>query len=229
MDESINRIIEDIINKYRGKTITEIKNMLNVSISSKNENFLVFKKMVENYKNGEILDFLKKENYVLKTVNFEWNETLKESVSLPMFKYQDIVIEEWEHSELREYLLKNTFVFFCMKKALKEKVFIGFQIWKMPLNMLDNDVRKTWEQTKKIISEGNIVKYIDDRGRYITNFLGKGETKYIHVRPHARNKYDEIALPTQDKVTGKNSFVKYSFWLNNSLIKKVLMEGKYNE
>lgn len=229
MKNDINNLIENIVKKYRNKTISDIKQILGIKSNSKNENYMVFKKMLENYNNGELLEFLKNENYVLKTVNFEWNGNLKESVSLPSFKYNQIVTENWNNSELREYLYTNSFVFFCMQKSINQKVFKGFRIWKMPITMLDGDIRKTWEETKSIIINGNIVNYIDKRGRYRTNFLGKGDTKYIHVRPHAKDKYDEIDLPTTDKVTEKNSFVKYSFWLNSSFIKKVLMEGKYND
>lgn len=229
MKDDINDLIENIVKKYRNKTISDIKQILGIESNSKNENYLVFKRMLENYNNGELLELFKNKNYVLKTVNFEWNGNLKQSVSLPSFKYNKIVTEKWNSSELREYLYTNSFVFFCMQKNINQKVFKGFHIWKMPITMLDGDVRKTWEETKSIIINGNIVNYIDKRNRYITNFLGKGDTKYIHVRPHARNRYDEIDLPTIDKVTGKSSFSKYSFWLNSSLIKKVLMEGKYND
>ncbi len=229
MSEKINEIIEEIIRKYKNKSISEIKELLNIQTNSKNENYIVLKKMIENYREGQYVDLFKDKKYVLKTVNFEWNDTLKESISLPMFRYKEIVKEEWEQSELRKYLLNNIFIFFCMKKNGKQKIFIGFCVWKMPLSMLDGDVKKTWEETKGLIQTGNIVKFIDNRGRYITNFPGKSSTKYVHVRPHARNKYDEIDLPVVDNYTKKNRFVKYSFWLNNSLIKKVLMEGKYND
>ena len=94
----------------------------------------------------------------------------------------------------------------------------------MPENIIENNVKSMYNKTKEVIRTGNIVKYIDDRGRRITNFPGLKDNEVCHVRPHGRNSNDTALLPVKDKLTGLRSYTKQCFWINNSYLKEILKE-----
>ena len=150
-------------------------------------------------------------------------------MSLSSFKYCEIVNESWEQSSLRKYFCDNMFVFVIFKKNFNESVLESIKVWKMPNEILDSGVKDVWMMTQKLIKEGRIINFIDKRGRYITYFPSNGDTKYIHVRPHAQSLSDTFPLPVNDKLTNKSSFMKHSFWINSNFIKKIVVEGKYYE
>lgn len=81
------------------------------------------------------------------------------------------------------------------------------------------EAKKVWEEMVKIVSNGEIVNEITDRGTRKTNFPKKTENRISHVRPHARNAADVYKLPVADKKTGLTEYTKHCFWLNASYVK----------
>lgn len=226
----LSNLLRDEAQKYQGMTTEQIKQKLNIQVNAKNTNYVIFNRIIENSKNKDKLkDLFNKCSCVIKTINLERNSLLKESMSLKTFKYVDLYNEKWESSELRNYFSSFLFVFVIFKKDFKESTLENIKVWKMPEYILERDIKETWLITKNLISQGKIVKYIDSRGRYITYFPTSSDTKYIHVRPHARNRDDTFPLPIADKCTGKNAFMKHSFWLNKNFVKKIVLEDKYYE
>ncbi len=226
----LNNLLREEVEKYKDLFTLDIQKKLNIEVNAKNSNNVLFKKIIENSKNkNKILELLEHCNCVIKTINLEWNDSLKESMSLNVFKYIDIYNEEWETSSLRNYFLSRVFVFVVFKKDYNGTRLENIKVWKMPVQILESGVKETWVSTKSLIEQGKIVNYIDKRGRYITYFPTSSETKYIHVRPHAQNREDTFPLPIIDRVTGKNKFMKHSFWLNSNFVKKIVVEDKYYE
>lgn len=224
----LNDLLRDEVSKYSTKDINEIKNELNIEVSAKNSNQVIFQRIIANSKNAKKISSLLAEcNCIIKTVNLEWNSLLKESMSLKVFRYEEIVRENWENSTLRKYFNDNTFVFVVFKKTYTSSLLEDVKVWIMPQNILESGVKDVWLKTKVLIEEGKIVNYIDKRGRFITNFPTSSETKYIHVRPHAQNKNDTFPLPVIDKVTSKTAFMKHSFWINSNFIRRIVIEGKF--
>ena len=226
----LNTLLRQAISDYQCLTTDEVKNKLNVFSSAKNLNSVIFYKMINCSENKEeIKRLLEKCHCIVKTVNLEWNNRLKESMSLKVFKYTDLVNEDWENSSLRKYFEDNLFVFVVFQKTYSGSTLKDVKVWKMPHSILDGGVKDVWEKTKQLVSEGKIVNYVDSRNRFITFFPTSSETKFIHVRPHAQNSNDTLPLPVKDKYTGKDSFTKHSFWINSNLIRRIVVEGKYYE
>jgi len=224
----LNDLLQEEIKNYSGLTTSELQEKFNIALKSKNINYVIFQKIIANSKNSFVInDLLKECSCVIKTINLEWNDTLKESMSLRAFKYCEIVNESWNQSTLRNYFNDNIFIFVIFKKDFNDSILENIKVWKMPNEILDNDVKEVWIKTQTLIKEGKIVNYIDNKGRYITYFPTSGETKYVHVRPHAQSASDTYPLPVNDKQTNKNSFVKHSFWINSHFIRKIVVEGKY--
>lgn len=223
-------LLNNEIDNYKNKSINYLLEELKINSNSKNINRMIVDRIIEKSKNKDkIKELLKSLSCVIKTVSLEYNDLLKESMSLNVFKYEDIYIEDWETSTLRKYFDTSIFMFIIFKKNGHESFLKKFKIWIMPKSILDDGVKDTWEKTKKLICQGKIVNYIDKQGRYITYFPTSGDTKYIHVRPHAKNKNDTLPLPVVDKTTGKSCFMKHSFWLNRNFVKKIIVEDKFYE
>ena len=53
---------------------------------------------------------------------------------------------------------------------------------------------------------------------------GTNDNGVCHVRPHARNTKDTLALPVRDKLTGLTEYTKHCFWLNSKYLENILKE-----
>lgn len=226
----LNNLLKEEIRKYAHYTTEELKQKLGIEKDSKNLNRVIFNKVIRLSSNKEKLSALIEQcSCVIKTVNLEWNNLLKESMSLSTFKFDEIYSEVWESSKLYKFFSDNIFVFVVFKKDIKGSKLEDIKVWKMPESILNSGVKETWCLTQNLIKSGKIVNYVDKRNRYITYFPTSSETKYIHVRPHAQNRDDTFDLPVPDKLTGKTKFMKHSFWLNSNFVKKIVVKDKYYE
>lgn len=157
----------------------------------------------------------------IKTVRLKENNLPKEDISFPTFKYDEIIVENWEESVIKE-TLEHKFLFVFFQFVGNRLILRKVAFWNMPYSdMLE--VEKVWEKTKEIVLNGDVVRKvkINKKGeeRNQTNFPDKKFNHVSHVRPHAKTKNDSYQLPTRDKVTGLNEYTKHCFWLNNSYIR----------
>lgn len=222
-NQTFDEFVNNVINKYKGKTQKELMKLFNIDSTAKSINSILVSRMfgVKGSLN-ETEEFLKA-NIIPKTVRIEQNGRIKESMSFPAFKYNELVNQEWENSDLRESLESTKYLFFVFKMENNEYVFKGIKLWNMPEMVIDNEVQTMWQKTVDIIKSGNIVKSVD-RGYRETNFPGASENKACHVRPHARDAQDTYPLPVADKLTGATEYTKHCFWINNSYLEELLKE-----
>ncbi len=144
-----------------------------------------------------------------------------EDISFPKFKFEEIVKEDWENSEIKNiFEHKFLFVFFQFEK--EKLVLRKVKFWNMPYSDL-LEVEKVWQKTQQIIKNGEIVKGFktDKNGKISreTNFPSKKFSSISHVRPHAKDTSDTHPLPTMDQLTKENEYTKHCFWLNNTYVK----------
>ena len=145
-------------------------------------------------------------------------------MSFPAFKFNDIVNQEWEESDLYLTFENTKFMFIVFRENNKnEYIFERVKFWNMPEEILQNEIKKVWIKTKSIIKNGNIEKKLKNEKRQ-NNFPKSIENKYCHVRPHGKNSKDTYPLPVKDKVTGAKVYTKQCFWLNNNYIKSIINE-----
>ena len=215
--------VNNVINKYKGKSQKELMEELNINSKAKNINSLLINKMFGVKSNLANTEEFQKANIIPKTIRIEENGRIKESISFPAFKYTDIIKQDWETSDLREELETTKYMFFVFKKINKEYIFKGIKLWNMPELDIETSVMKMWKETYNTIKNGNIVKSITN-GKRKTNFVGLSDNKVCHVRPHGKDANDVYPLPVKDKLTGADNYTKHCFWINNAYIKKVLEE-----
>lgn len=167
------------------------------------------------------------------TIRVEKNGNIRESLSFPYFKFEDIVSETWDDSTLKNYLSNVRYLFVVFKKNDDNSYkFIGAKFWTMPESDLEGPVKDAWEQTVDTIKNGVKLTYDENRNRVNNNFIKKGDDRIIHVRPHTGkrgyNSFSSYAykLPVEAQWTNKpidfdsNYMTKQCFWLNNTYIKK---------
>jgi hypothetical protein len=216
--------VNKVISKYKSKTQSELMHEFNFNSNPKNVFSVLISRMFNvNAKLGETDEF-KKANIIPKTIRVEANGRIKESMSFPAFKFEDIVSINFEDSNIKDMLETTKYMFFIFKKEGQEYVFKGIKLWNTPQTIIENEIKNVYEKTQNIVKQGNIVNYIDKRNRRITNFPGLTFNGVFHVRPHGRNSKDTFELPVKDRVTSLTSFTKQCFWFNNTYIKGIIEE-----
>lgn len=223
-DISFKQYIDNVINKYKGKTQKELMNLFNIESNAKNLNAMLISRMFGVKGNLSETDEFLKANIVPRTIRVEENGRIKESMPFPAFKFTDIVNQEWGTSDLREELESTKYMFFVFKMIDGEYVFKGIKLWNMPELTLENEVKDMWNKTIEIIKSGDIVRAFDTNGNRLTNFPGMSDNKVCHVRPHARDSKDTFQLPVKDKLTNVTEYTKHCFWINNKYLEEILSE-----
>jgi len=160
---------------------------------------------------GNHAEEFEKANIVVKTIRIGNNGKIKESMSFPAFKFKELVKEDWEDSTFGNYLRETRFLFVVYKFDENGVLRLrGCQFWNMPYSDLENEVKKVWEKTVKVLQDGLRVNVIN--GVRYNNFPKASENRVSHVRPHAQNAADTYELPDG------RQYPKQCFWLNNSYI-----------
>lgn len=200
------------INNFKDYSISDLQNYFDVNYKKnpKNLNSLIIYKILGI--NGNKAEEFIKANIVIKTVRLSKNNSIKESMSFPTFKFKELIKEECETSTFVRFLEETKFLFVIYKEiGNKELVLKGAQFWNMSVQDIEKGVYPVWQKTKDILIDGlNVI--VDSKGIRHTNFPQKSFNEICHVRPHARNKYDTYPLPQGGE------YMKHCFWLNNTYI-----------
>lgn len=220
-NQEIEKSLLERIGPFLGIDEANLGNKLGIFSTSKNHFGLFAEAMV----GPQFLKLARQSGIVIKTIRTNEKGGVKESMSLPPFKFVDLMSEKWESSKLHDYFANSQFLFIVFKNGSRgfflEKCFI----WKMPEQVLDSAVKSTWERTYEILSTGNVVKegktLSSGQTILVSNFPGMAFNSICHVRPHAANSSDTYPLPVPDKKTGLLQYPKQSFWLNSTYVAKI--------
>ena len=220
---TFNEFIDNVVDKYKNKTQKDLMREFNIDSKAKNINNMLISRMFNVRSKLSETEEFQKAKIIPKTIRIEENGRIKESISFPYFKYTEIVNQDWEDCDLKEELETTKYMFFIFKMENGEYVFKGIKLWNMPEIDIETSVMEMWKKTYNTIKSGNIVKSIEN-GIRKTNFVGMGENRVCHVRPHGRDAKDTCKLPVQDKLTGAKEYTKHCFWINNTYIKEIFKE-----
>lgn len=219
--DAINNDIDRLVKKYRDYSTANLAIALGVNADAKNMRSVLIKKLI-NEGAPSMSAHMSSDNVTIKTIRLDKYGQLKESMSFPVFRYCDLANEVWETSLLRAQFYEKLYVFAVFKSVDQNDYLSKIILWQMPLETLENEVSLVWQRTKDCLQTGNIVKYIDNSGRYFSYFPSSSESPYVHVRPHAQSRNDTLPLPVADKLTGLIYYPKHSFWLNRSYVLKII-------
>ena len=238
-EKSFEEILEDIVMKYVGMSDKGLCELFGREYNNNKAQWNDLSCKILGIRD-EHADEFEKANIKVKTIRIEENNTMRESMSFPPFKFMDLVEEEYEDSALHDYFDETRLFFFVWKRDGDVYRVKGCQLWNMPHLDLNVTVRKEWEQYRHIIQYGvKFTKCVDSSGKmsFKNNLPNKSETEVIHVRPHATKaayrfkngeeygnvERDANMLPSGEYMTTQ------SFWINNSYILKQLKRLLDNE
>lgn len=215
--QTIEEIVISKFKPYYGKTTEQILKSTRVELNTTAKSFYAnLTKAILGIELDQEIEEFEKAEIIVKTVRLKENNLPKEDISFPNFKYEEIVNEEWDDSNFKD-ILEHKFLFVFFQFENENLVLRKVKFWNMPYADI-LEAEKVWAKTKKIVSNGLIVREVKGKTRY-TNFPNKSFNSVSHVRPHATNAADTYPLPTKDKLTKAKEYTKHCFWLNNTYVR----------
>ena len=199
------------INAYKDCTIQDLCSVFHIEFEKEPKNLgAMLAYRILGIKGNCAEEFVKA-NIVVKVIRVGKNNKIKESMSFPVFKFKELVDEEWEDSTFGNYLSSTRFLFVVYKFDENDELRLkGCQFWNIPYDDLEGEVHKVWEKTKQVLIDGLQITKVGNQNR--NNFPKASENPVCHVRPHALNANDVYELPDG------RTYPKQCFWLNNSYI-----------
>ncbi|MEP5256348.1 MAG: hypothetical protein ABJQ39_14900 [Winogradskyella arenosi] len=239
MSQTVNIIINEIDNLLREKTISDIIDLETDNIYNKSAVSVIVKKFINNNSLYN-LDVLKDYNIAIKFIPVNPSYKSYEAMSFSNTSLYNVLFEEWESADILERAnlrnqLNYNYLFLPIIKTKIKGVYNNYYDWEIGdlsywcpnVNELDL-IGKEWSKVKDIIKEGVKLERVSYGKSYRTknNLPKQSETRFIHLRPHAKNSYD-YDLPYRDFTNGRIEITKQSFWLNKTFINLLLDKYKW--
>ena len=194
------------ISKYYGLPQSKLIEDLGIKIKNrypKNIRSIIAKAILKKCNNNININF---DNILIKSIRIDNKNMPIESLSFSQIKYNEIVNETWESSNLFKVLSAH-FLFFIFKienQKQNNPIFLSARLWKM--NESDLDIAsKFWELTKDNIIRGDYKNFITIKNNFI-----------CHIRTKGLNNKDLMKTP-QGTMEPKRGY-----WINSSYLKTQL-------
>jgi len=219
--QNVRAYLLDRLHQFEGMSIAELSRRLGISIKSGKSASSFFLRRVLGFKTKK-LDIrelaLLGINIRVVPVNPK-TQNLRESVSFPHQTLKHILDETcFEESQLFNYLSEILFVPVYRGASSKDpNAKLGRACFWTPSTEELRGISDEWERARDCISQLKVWK--SNCGKYNeNNLLKSSDSKYIHMRPHAKNSLDT------EKSVGKE-ITKQSFWLNSKFVSEIIMNS----
>lgn len=244
VEKSIEDILIEIKNQIQNKSLFELSEKFNIDFNPKNKS--AFKKLINNIfsvNNSKFIKEIEKENLTIKTIPIDSNGQPFEAMSFPKFSLVDLIYEDWnpDEEEIQESTFKNLisdgFIFISVEKVKtksdnkyndwKEWIVKDVFIWKPTSEVLDG-IESEWKVNKKMIENNKLILTYKKHGgkvRTENNLPNQSETKFIHIRPHAKDSKD-LDIPLKEKKGLEISW--QSFWFNKDFTAEIIRLNREN-
>ena len=204
---SIEDYIKIKLTPHYGKTEEELANELGVVISKPNKQKQLRRQIIDKIlglRGGrtKVIEFTKSHT-TLKVIKLEENGRLVESISFPIFKYLDLIEQEWLESDFYNDLTSGRFLFVVYRKKGKTSVLEQFKFWTFPEERIEF-AESFW---KRVVSQIKDCCKAED-------LPGLADNDIMHIRPHT-TKGSTNKTPCGDEERTQ------SFWLNNTYIRTI--------
>lgn len=234
-NETLEETLKNIFKPYIGKTAFEIEQLFDMKIDvTKKILPKQYYSMLSNKILGvdsEKIEEFKKAGVILKTIRTDKNGSPLESISFPTFKFLELIEEEeWEESQLFNYLVESKFFFvvyeiitdtkkrFKELDSLEQRKYLKLKkvkLWGIPATGLDK-MEELWNETKEVIQKGVVITKVGSRN--FNNLPSSSFNGVGHVRPHAKDSSDTYPLPDGREMP------KQCFWFNAKYIKDEIIK-----
>lgn len=202
-EKTFEEIIINRFNVFVGKSKKDLAREFGVTIPKNNDkasSALLAKKMLNLESEIQETEEFKKAGIEVKIVTVESGKqstTEGFKLQIPEHSYiepVELVSENWEESLLRDYLLSYQFLLIIFEKTPKDTIFKGVKFWRVPLDDVEEDIKKTWEKTVHTYKNGVTLTYKElkkptktGKTYEVGNDLAKISDKSIlHVRPSSK-------------------------------------------
>ena len=214
-EEIVPPIVEEIISpqtflinklkEYKNISLDETISMLKIK-ESKQKNFhsKVSKKLVEKILLDEYSENIFESLELIHKTCRVFNGKLKENISFPYMKYDELVVQEWEESDFHR-IIESKFMFVFWENINDEFYLKKITFWNAPPKEV-LEAKRIWEKTKQLILD-----------KQADNLPKTKESYFVHVRPHGRDSNDKY--PTHYGIDVK----KQSFWIHKNYIEENIL------
>lgn len=220
--------IDNIVNRYKGKKVSELKQMLNVPEKNNKASFVVLARKILNITSNQFMLCDGKVEAVLKTIRLTGTDKPAEAMSFMPVNFSEWTsVSSWEESSLRKYFINKYLVFFIFQQYPsgkrvedEEMTFLGVKVWRMPEYDINHGLKDVWQEVRNLILNNELVitPYERKDGVIINknNLPSSSFNELGHLRPGGKNGMDTIELET-----GQN-IVKQRFWFNSNYVEEII-------
>lgn len=207
-DATFEETIATLFNPCIGMTGEQIQQKLGIKVEGKAK-YAIIARMILGFNrkgmHGKRFYEFDAADIQVKSIRIEKNGGIRENISFKPIQYKELVTQDWEDSDLYQELTSK-FIFAMFRKTDDDSDYYlsGYRFWNMPEKDLEV-AGQEWFRTKAAILR-------DD----FSDMPKMRDHKVIHVRPHAKNKLDEMETPS-----GRMEY-KRSFWLNRDYVMKTI-------
>ena len=147
-EESFEDYVIHKIEQYRDNTVHELCDKFQIPYKDKKpknlEAMLTYRML--GIKGNHAEEF-EKANIVIKTIRINKNNRIKENMSFPIFKFKELIEEEWDDSTFGNYLRETKFLFVVYKYDDNDELRLkGCQFWNIPYDDLEKEVKVVWKK-----------------------------------------------------------------------------------
>lgn len=196
---------------YEGKTLAQVAKTLGVPLSrAKSGAAVLVRRAIGVLDDKASIEEFKERGIQIKIVPISPSGRPYEAMSFPKFNHMEVWKEEWEESDLLQQLDRMLIIPLIRSErgTAKEKQVWGRAFFWSPTADQLNGIECEWRDYGRRIQAGEA-----------KTLPGSSQTKYIHVRPHARDSRDTEQAPRVGQV------VKKCFWLNPDFIARIVKEN----
>ena len=170
----IENTCHELTEKYKGKTIKELIDLLNIEKITKSIGEQIIVKMFGgNSKKMQDIKLFNKVGIIGKTITLTENDQRKEDMKFFTIDFDEIINEDYkfEESQFYDFFTNNRFLCIIFKRPYKgakshETTFLGCKIINFDEKFIEEDVKKTWVTIRNLITNNNlkdVIKY-DKKG-----------------------------------------------------------------
>ena len=193
---SFEEYIERRVGAYIGKSDRELCDLFGVPYTKNKAMWYTLSLRMLGVKSSNAEEFVNA-NIVIKTVNLQKSGAMKDPQPTRDFKFGDIILENWEDSDLKEYLTETKFFYiFFQRTANNESILLGSTLWFMPDEDIDK-VKPLWEGARQAIEDGITIenRYREDGSIYqrLNSFPAHTSNDIMLIKNHASKTFYRYA------------------------------------
>ena len=169
----IENACHELTEKYKGKSIQELIDLLNIEKMTKAIGEQIIVKMFGgNSKKMQDIELFNKVGIIGKTITLTENDRRKEDMKFFTIDFDEIINEdyEFEDSQFYDFFTNNRFLCIIFKRPYKgakahETTFLGFKIIDFDEKFIEEDVKKTWTIIRNLIINNeleDVIKFDKD-------------------------------------------------------------------